>query len=196
MGSGSVLKEDIKILGIQNFKKSILEICSNKEELNEREKYYIKKYDAVHSKDYYNIAEGGTGGNIWANLPEGQKEKIRQKFSEKYSGDNNPMYGYHFSKEQREKMSKSVKSSYEKNKEHWGTTGLLGEKNKLSKAIYSPELNKTFIGIREASRQTGIPGPNIIRALKSDGKFSAGKILNKRIHWFYKEDYNNENRTN
>lgn len=195
MGSGKTLKEDIEILGIQNFKKTILEICSSKEELNEKEKYYIKKYNAVHSIDYYNIAEGGTGGNTWVNLPEEQKEQIRQNFSEKYSGENNPMYGYHFSKEQREKMSKNMKSLYEKNKEHWGTTGLLGEKNKLSKVIYSPELNKTFIGIREASRQTGIHSSNIIRALKSDGKFSAGKILNKRIHWFYKEDYNNENRT-
>lgn len=196
MGSGKVLKEDIKILGIQNFKKTILEICSSKEELNEKEKYYIKKYNAVYSKDYYNIAEGGTGGNTWVNLPKEQQEKLRQDFSKRYTGENNPMYGYHFSKEQREKMSKTIKQAYEKNKEHWGTTGLLGEKNKLSKIIYSPELNKTFVGIREASRQTRIPGPNIIRALKSNGKFSAGKISNKKIHQFYKEDYNNENRTN
>ena len=152
MGSGKVLKEDIKILGVQNFKKTILEICSSKEELNEKEKYYIKKYNAVHSKDYYNIAEGGTGGNTWVNLPKEQQEKLRQDFSKRTTGKNNPMYGYHFSDSQREKMSKTIKQAYEKNKEHWGTTGLLGEKNKLSKTIYSPELNKTFVGIREASR--------------------------------------------
>lgn len=54
--------------------------------------------------------------------------------------------------------------------------------------IYSPELNKTFYGIREASRQLNIPSPNIIRALKSNGKFSAGKYNGQKIHWFYGEN--------
>lgn len=188
MGSGKVLKEDIKILGIQNFKKTILEICSSKEELNEREKYYIKEYNAVHSKDYYNIAEGGTGGNTWDGLSEKRKKEIKKEFSNRYSGEGNPRYGYHYSQEEKEKLSKAIKDSYIQHKEHWGTTGYRGEKNSLSMIIYSPELNKTFYGIREASRQLNIPSPNIIRALKSNGKFSAGKYNGQKIHWFYGEN--------
>lgn len=60
LGSGKILKMAINKNGITNFKKEILEVCSSKEELNEREKFWISELSATTLG--YNIAEGGTGG--------------------------------------------------------------------------------------------------------------------------------------
>lgn len=62
LGSGIILKKAIKKHGKENFKKIILEKCSSKEELAEREKYWISFFDAVKSKKFYNVLEGGIGG--------------------------------------------------------------------------------------------------------------------------------------
>lgn len=76
------------------------------------------------------------------------------------------------------------KIAYER-KGKWGKQGLTGEKNTMSKKIYCVETGEEFIGIREAGRELNIPVPNIIRSLKSDGYYSAGKINGKRRHWKY-----------
>lgn len=40
LGSGKILKQAIKKYGKENFKKTILEICSTEEQLNRREKLH------------------------------------------------------------------------------------------------------------------------------------------------------------
>ena len=64
-GSGNLLKRAIKKHGKQNFIKETLEVCCTQEQLNEREKYWIKETKARELG--YNIAEGGTGGNTTTN---------------------------------------------------------------------------------------------------------------------------------
>ena len=60
LGSGTLLLEDIKIHGKENFKKEILEYCA-KENLGEREEYWINYFNAVKSKDFYNIRSQTSG---------------------------------------------------------------------------------------------------------------------------------------
>jgi hypothetical protein len=64
LGSGLYIKKAIKKYGRENFKKEILQVCSSKKELIEAEKYWIDFYDAVSNKKFYNIREGGQGGDI------------------------------------------------------------------------------------------------------------------------------------
>ena len=59
-GSGLYLNRAIKKYGKENFKKFILQICSNRNELNERERFWIKLTKAQELG--YNIADGGQGG--------------------------------------------------------------------------------------------------------------------------------------
>ena len=59
--SGKLLKQAIMKYGWDNFKCELLEECETVDILNDREKYYIKLYDAVNSADFYNIATGGEG---------------------------------------------------------------------------------------------------------------------------------------
>jgi len=62
LGSGILIRSAIKKYGRNNFKKTIIEEC-DESQLYEREKFWIEFFDAVISDIYYNISEGGKGGN-------------------------------------------------------------------------------------------------------------------------------------
>jgi group I intron endonuclease len=66
-GSGSTIKRAINKYGKENFTRIILEECTE-EELDQKEIYWINLFDAVNNKDFYNITDGGTGGNTIKNL--------------------------------------------------------------------------------------------------------------------------------
>lgn len=66
LGSGKILKQAIEKYGIENFKKEILEVCSSLEELDERERFWIRELNAI--EEGYNLTDGGTGGDTWSNI--------------------------------------------------------------------------------------------------------------------------------
>lgn len=66
LGSGTLLLRAIKKYGKENFKKEILYISKDEKENSIKEKEFIKKYNAVNREDFYNIHEGGDGGNTIA----------------------------------------------------------------------------------------------------------------------------------
>ena len=123
-GSGKLLWRAINKYGWDNFKVELLEECNSNEHLNEREQYWIDKFDAVESTEYYNIVEGG--GTVqglkhteetkrrMSETRKGRKlnikdiEAYRRKISECHAdmhGENNPMYGKHHSEETRQLIS-------------------------------------------------------------------------------------------
>ena len=61
LGSGIILTKSIKKYGKENFSKEIIEECETKEQLNEREKYWISYYNAVDSDDFYTAADVSFG---------------------------------------------------------------------------------------------------------------------------------------
>lgn len=61
IGSGKLLIKAIKKYGFNNFSCRLIESCNSLEELNEKEIYWIKYYNAVEDENYYNIANGGEG---------------------------------------------------------------------------------------------------------------------------------------
>lgn len=103
LGSGTILKNAIKKYGIENFKKEIIEECETLEELNEREYYWIQKYNAVESNEFYNLVDGGHGGgDNLSNHP--HLDEIRKKIS---IGTSKAQMGRKHSKETIEKIRKS-----------------------------------------------------------------------------------------
>ena len=95
LGSGYLLKIAIKKYGKENFKKEILEICNSKEELNEKERFWINNFDAVNNKKFYNISEGGQGGWLGEKVNDKRKkslightisEEVRKKISSSHIG--------------------------------------------------------------------------------------------------------------
>ena len=86
IGSGKLIKRAIKKYGINSFINIVFEYCNNEKELDEKEIYWIKHFNAINRKDFYNIAAGGEGGDTMSNNPNkliitkrnGIKQKIAQ----------------------------------------------------------------------------------------------------------------------
>lgn len=81
MGSGVYLRSAKKKWGIRNFRKSILEVCETKDEVDFLEKRYIRFYRLAGWAEY-NIASGGEGGS---GVPMSEERKAEQ--SVKMKGD-------------------------------------------------------------------------------------------------------------
>lgn len=118
LGSGLDLIKAVEKYGKENFKREILEICK-KEELDEKEKYWIKKYDAYNSRDFYNLTEGGQKGDGWRaahrwaqNNPE-EAKKIYKKMIE-----GNKKWQEEHPEEVQESIKKMIEGSKKWRKEH------------------------------------------------------------------------------
>ena len=86
LGSGLIFKKAVKKYGINNFSREIIEQCLSKKELDEKEIYWINYYDAINSEEFYNIAEGGDGGDTTAGYTKEQKEALSKKRSKALKG--------------------------------------------------------------------------------------------------------------
>jgi hypothetical protein len=101
LGSGLDLKSAIKKYGKENFKKEIIEYCSNKKELWEREEYWLEFYDVKNSKEFYNRtnkAFGAWEGRIYNKVT----NKTKQKMSMAHQG-------IPLSKKHKQSISKAMK---------------------------------------------------------------------------------------
>lgn len=77
LGSGLILNNAINKYGKENFKKETIEICNTKEDLNKKEKFWIKELKSQNREVGYNISDGGSGGDTFSNNP--NKEIIRER---------------------------------------------------------------------------------------------------------------------
>lgn len=82
IGSGIRLLNAIKKYGKDNFKKEILEVCSDEESLNEREIYWIEYYRSYDKSIGYNLTKGGEGGNTRIFYNKDKMKKYREKLSD------------------------------------------------------------------------------------------------------------------
>ena len=108
LGSGVYLKNAINKYGKENFYKIIIDEANNEEELRDIEEYYIDMFNAVDSKEFYNIKDSSVGGNTYPKDKNSKKYKQRVKrISEALLGDKNPMYN----KPKTQKMIDAIKES-------------------------------------------------------------------------------------
>lgn len=145
LSSGLHIKRAINLYGKENFERSIIDIAYSEKELNNKERYWIKYFNAVTDPNYYNIQHGGEGAasgkyNHMFGRHFKHSEKTKKKisiankghsFSDKakrnislhhknVSGENNPMYGKHRSEELKKKLSDSMKRYSGKNSYWYG----------------------------------------------------------------------------
>ena len=108
LGSGVYLQRAIKKYGKENFYKIIIDEADNEDELRDIEEYYIDMFDAVKSKDFYNLKNSSMGGNTYDSDKNSERYKKRiENVSRATSGKNNPMYG----KPKTKKMIDAVKKA-------------------------------------------------------------------------------------
>lgn len=79
------LQREINKYGFENFEFNIIEYC-NVEELDEKEKNYIKQYNSTDNQFGFNLTDGG------------ENTKWNDEARKRRSGKGNPQYGKHLSK--------------------------------------------------------------------------------------------------
>ena len=99
-GSGRIIKKAVNKYGKDNFIVYPIQFYPTVEECRNAEEELLRKYDVANNPYCYNIKNGAIG---WT--------------SEDVKGENNPMYGKHFSEESRKKISQSLKEKT-KSEEH------------------------------------------------------------------------------
>ena len=90
-GSGKILKKAIDKYGKENFSVKLLNYASTKRELNILEKQKIDEYDALNSEIYYNLHEGGRGGDTFSGRK--HSEESIKKMKKSLEGRSSPNKG-------------------------------------------------------------------------------------------------------
>lgn len=155
IGEPSPIHKSMAKYGEENFTLEVIDFAETYEELKEKEKFWIKKFNSRDRKIGYNLTEGGDGtfGRMHSDET---KEKIRQK-----------AIGRKLSEETKKKMSevRTGKCS-DKQKEHLKKISVQNRAIPVLQFSKTGEFIAKYESISEAARQTGINSDTIERQLK------------------------------
>lgn len=138
MGSGKLIRRAQKKYGMESFEKEILySRIQYKKTVDDMERFAIAKERAI-GKAEYNIADGGTGGN----LVKGTKfsEEHKRRISE-------ALKGRHHTEESKRKMSEAQKGKHiseEQRKKH--SEALRGKKRGTRSEVWKMHLSESLKG--------------------------------------------------
>lgn len=205
MGSGYALNKAFKKYGKKNFTIEIIDWASNKLELNEKEKLWIKYLEALDSDEFYNQTIGGDGGDTWTNQPLHRKKEISKVLSQRCSGEKNGNYGHKWTEEQRKHLSeyrtglkdspKAIESKRQAGLRRWKNDPearerlrfrTAGSKNPAAHPVVQLTKDMEFIAewnyVSEPIK-LGIITGDIGACCRGEQKTAGG------YKWMYKEDY-------
>jgi group I intron endonuclease len=116
MGSGLILLLAMKKYGKENFQKTILEFCENKQKMFDKEKELVTE-EFVKRLDTYNLNIGGHGGSIpgWKHTDEAKRKISEANYRRDPKSFSNP--GWNHSQETKNKISEKLKGK-QKTEEH------------------------------------------------------------------------------
>lgn len=101
LGSGKILRYAFIKYGKENFKRETIEECNNRDQLNQRERFWIKELNSQFPNGY-NLSEGGDWGDVLTNHP------YRQEIIEKRAKNLRKYLTTSEGKEQRSNNSKKM----------------------------------------------------------------------------------------
>lgn len=203
-GKGLVLYNAFRKYGFDNFSWNVIDTADSNEELNSKEKFWIRFYNTFIKNDCcngYNMTIGGDGLGRGELHPQYNKEftdehkkKIKENHAD-FSGKNNPMYGRKQSSEAKAKASESKKG---KKNPNYGKTISKETKEKIriansganninSRPVIQLTLDDRFIA-EFANASEGAKAVDGLR--QSVMKCCKGVIKTHRnFKWIYKDNY-------
>jgi len=191
-GSGVNIKKAIEKYGKDNFIVEIIEFCETRQELNEREIYWISYHNADKEKAFYNVAKGGSGFSPNQNTyKEDRKRKRIICLNDKrvFNSMASAAKEYNINAEGISRCCKGFASqsggldfAYYEDYVN-GTAPIFEPSVSTWKKVIRLSDNEVFGSILEASRQTGIDDTSIGLACKGKSKTAGG------VRWAYYNDY-------
>lgn len=173
------LKNAINKYGIENFEIiKILDVAFSKEELDIKEKCWIKIFNSNNKKYGYNLTEGGSNASSYENKTEDEMKEIKEKLRQSKIGENNPMYGKsswdYMSEEDRiKRKEKQIKAR--------------------SKSVICLTTNEIFYSAKEASKYYGVNNSDITKCCRGYRVKSAGKLPDgTKLVWMLLKDFLNK----
>lgn len=169
-GSCDELKEDINLLGKENFLREILYICPHKKSMSYYETYEQFKRNVLMTDEYYNtniegrffvserngIYEAVEKNNKFRELARNRmlgennpakRPEVRKKLSEMYTGEGNPMYGTNLTKEHKEKLFNSRSHKITDGIKTWRSINEWMKDNKLGYQKYKQLISDKYLWI-------------------------------------------------
>ena len=177
------LKNAINKYGIENFEIiKIFDIAFSKEELDVKEKCWIKIFNSNNKKYGYNLTEGGQNVSTYANKTEEEMKEIKEKISKSNKiSQNRP----------------ETKALHSKNgKRYW--LNLTNEEKikqirKHSKPVICITTNKIFYSAKESSKYYGVNNSDITKCCRGYRVKSAGKLPDgTKLVWMFLKDFLNK----
>lgn len=192
-GSGVILEKALRKYGLNNFTCEVIDVASSVEELNEKEKFWIKFLGTQNTKVGYNIMGGGEG--YTSEDLYGAKNPMYGR-----TGVLSPRYGKHNTKHANELLSKFMKNRIkeqgslrtgtkhsEKTKQQI-SKNKMGDKNPASIKVVQLTLKGEFVkeydSMGVAAQELGhYDHSGISHCCRGIQKTTKG------FKWMYKEDY-------
>lgn len=177
----------IQKYGWNNFEHKILETNLSQAEANERERYWIKIYNANNKQNGYNLTPGGQSymAELWAQ-PE-YKEKMKKSFSKSRKKQ---FQNIKIREQRLSTLKNGIKKAW--NDPQWREKRIekiTGDKNPNSKKVINLETNKVFSTIKEAATWAQLKSVSGIGQCCRGKQKTSGKhpITGEPLHWrFYK----------
>lgn len=149
-GSGIVLKHAVKKYGQENLQFRYMEFVLTNEALNEREIFWIHFFKNHETRDFYNLADGGRGGDLISKHL--RNSELRRQTSIRHKGKI-------VSEETRKKMSANRKGQCTGSKNYFwgGVSKEIRDKSKRTRAEYfktHSAWNKGEVGVRHRTTES------------------------------------------
>lgn len=194
--SNQYIHKSINKYGLNNFEISIIEVCENRDILNDREIFYIKKYETLNNLKGYNLTSGGLSGipneqTILNKIKSSKKVKIGQ-----YDKDGNLIKIFSSVKEVERKLGIKDTDIHKCCKNKYTRNGFMFCKS-LNKKI-TPFVNNqgiNLIGSEPVNKQH-----TKVRCLKTNKIYEAEsivelcKIINIHTSTFHRNIKNNKSK--
>jgi group I intron endonuclease len=192
-GSGVLILNAIEKYGKENFKKEIIDSAQSQEELDEKEKFWIKEFNSQDKNIGYNIADGGWNSFT---MNDDIKKKISTTLKGKYVGDKAFRKGIPLSKEHKLAISIANKNkivSEETRKKmsdaRIGNSKLVSQETK--KRMSEAHKGKILSEEHKLNISKGITGRIVSESTKT--KLKESNISKTQIHSIKVSAFNKEN---
>lgn len=159
--------------GIKNFEAEVVDQANDEKELDQKEMYWIHFFKS-EAPNGYNYTKGSRR-SIGYHHTEETKEKMRRAKEGRYIGADNPFFGKHHSKEQRERWSEQRKGL-----RHFSEKQIKNLRDShFTKKVLCVETGVVYNAIEEAALAVSGKATHITRVCRGKRKTTCG------YHWKY-----------